>query len=277
MRTTVIAEIGSCHDMNTDLAKRLIDTAKACDADVAKFQYWSSATRMAQRRNAWPYLSVYQQYGIPVWWLAEMHAHCETVGIGFMCSTYLPEDVDVVAPFVETFKIASFEANDPQHLVAHVKHHKPIIVSLGMGADANIVRHYLRVPNLDENATSPLTFLHCVSAYPAPVAQLNLLRLRGRGGPFNWFPRYDGLSDHSAPEQMWTGALAVAAGARVIERHLHADDTEHANPDYGHSMSPRDFQYYVANIRYAEIALGDENVVGSVEAEAPMRAYRVRD
>lgn len=286
----IIAEIGSCHDLDLAKARHLIDVAKIAGADAAKFQYWSSAERMAHRRNAGPYLDIYRQYAMSVAWLPLLKAYCESADIEFMCSSYLPEDVDVVAPFVKRFKIASFEANDPQHLVAHVKHvsaGKLVIVSMGMGAELRIVERFLLHPlygsNMDTDTTpTNVQFLHCVSAYPAPLNQLNLKRLR-----WDWHRqlggsahvKFDGYSDHAASDLTWTGAIAVAAGARVIERHLRSGETNSSNPDYGHAMAPDDFMAYVRNIHDTEVMLGLNigGQHGSVAAETPMRAYRVRE
>lgn len=64
----------------------------------------------------------------------------------------------------------------------------------------------------------------------------------------------DGLSDHS--RHALTGALAVAAGATIVEAHLRLDDTPAENPDYAVAFSPSEFTQYVKNIRDAEVMLG---------------------
>jgi sialic acid synthase SpsE len=148
---------------------------------------------------------------------------------------------------VSLFKIASFEANDPILLDAHAAQPvaKQVIVSMGMGARQSLIKQHLRLHDV--------RYLHCVSAYPTPVEDLHLAQIGALGR--------DGFSDHSAPEQTWTGGLAVAAGATIIERHLRADDTPSCNPDFGH-------------IRFAEQCLGTVDVHAN-PSEAPMRPYRV--
>ena len=255
----VIAELGSCHDMSLPVAENMIATAHACGADAVKFQYWSSAQRMADRRRAPSYLNIYKKYQIPVGWLPLLWRKAQGEGIEFMCSTYLPEDVPVVAPFVSRMKIASFEANDVEHLSAHVEPSnagKQIIVSMGMGADHTVVQ---RVLGYD------VTLLHCVSAYPTPTSQLAI----GRCG------YYHGYSDHAGPSHTWTGALAVAAGATIIERHMRSLVTSRMNPDYGHAMGPHDFTTYVSNVRYATKAVHYPGRYEAQPSEAAMSAFRV--
>lgn len=270
-RTLVIAEAGSNHDCSLERALALVYVAKDCGADVVKYQFWSSAARMVRRRNAPDYLQVYEKYRMPEEWLQPILAECQALDIEFMCSTYLPEDVAVIAPMVKMLKIASFEANDPEHLVAHVKPRrsgKRVIVSLGMGADPSVVREWLRER---EGEAGGIMFLHCVSAYPTPTDQMNLGVLRPMWNRIN----FAGLSDHAPGDHTWTGALAVAAGAIVVERHFRLSDGDTTNPDHEHAMTPRDFKHYVQNIRYAEAACGHDPSHDAQPAETPMRAYRV--
>jgi sialic acid synthase SpsE len=260
----VIAEIGSCHDGSIEKAHRLIVAAKDAGADVAKFQFWSNADRLAQRRGAEAYREIYRRYQMPAEWLPELHAYCDAVGIEFMTTVYLPEDVGVVAPFVNRFKVASFEAADPKLQAALGAIDNPVIVSSGMRDETEVWRL------MDEwlDACRDVSWLHCVSSYPAPVDALNLRVISDREFAF-------GFSDHSEPTLTWTGALAVAAGAPIVEAHLRLDDTDIENPDAPHAMDPRQFREYVRHIRFAETALGDGNK-RLMPCEAPMTAYKVK-
>jgi N-acetylneuraminate synthase/N,N'-diacetyllegionaminate synthase len=77
-----------------------------------------------------------------------------------------------------------------------------------------------------------------------------------------------GLSDHTT--STLTGALAVAAGATIVEKHIRLHDTSQDCPDYPHSLCANEwsgpvgdvslhhfntFKQYVSNIREAERAL----------------------
>jgi N,N'-diacetyllegionaminate synthase len=93
----------------------------------------------------------------------------------------------------------------------------------------------------------PETVLHCVSGYPTPLEQVNLTVLR------RWW--CDGFSDHTA--NPLTGALAVAAGAKVLEVHFRLDETATDNPDYPVSLSPGGLRSYIYLARRAAEAMGD--------------------
>lgn len=268
----VIAECGSCHDGDLNKALELIWQARRVGANAVKFQYWSDADALADRRRVPQYYrDVYERYALPTVWLPALAARAEKFGLDFMCTTYLPQDVALIAQYVKHFKIASFEAGALDLFDAHLPFlqngDRWLIVSLGMGAEPLD----WDVSGWNKLAHSALhhrvmRYLHCVSAYPAPPESLRLSRI-------NYL---DGFSDHSAPSLTWTGALAVAAGARIIEAHLRVHSNVQ-NPDYAHAMIPEQFIDYVANIRFAERCVGDDDNIARMHAvEAEMAQYRVR-
>jgi N,N'-diacetyllegionaminate synthase len=276
-RTLVIAEIGSCHDGNLGKAITLIDAARDAGADVAKFQFWSDPDELAARRRVPAnYREIYRRYRLIPEWLPILRVACLRRGIEFAATCYLPQDVAVVAPFVRRFKVASFEAGASDLRQAHrpfleADASKHVIVSLGMGGAAH-AGTWLADLRGDDASAERVRFLHCVSAYPAPAGALNLQTLRAgvRHGILH------GLSDHTAPDLTWTGALAVAAGATILEAHLRLEETDDANPDAPHAMNPRQFDSYVRHVRFAEACLGDSLGAGLVqECEREMAEYRV--
>mgnify|MGYP001594674561 CR=1 FL=1 len=267
MRTFVVCEAAACHDGDFHKALRLVDLAKNIGADAVKFQWTSAPERLCERRRAPEYRAAYELLAFPERWHAELAEYCAMQGVEYLCTVYLPEDIAVIAPYVRRFKVASFEVQDEAFLAAHDPYRRhptlgaephplggtirPMILSLGLGGAAC--------------AEPPWSYrLHCVSAYPCPDEQINLARLR------NGF--YDGLSDHTL--HPWTGGLAVAAGARIIEFHVRLHDTDPANADFCVARDPLKAGQYVANIRQAERMLGSGQP-GPMPAEAPMLCYRV--
>jgi sialic acid synthase SpsE len=245
-RTFVIAEAGSSHDNDLAKAYRLIEAAKECGADAVKFQWTSKGAYMAKRRGLGGDASVmYQTYlQKPESWLYSLKQHADKVGIEFMCTAYLIEDIAVLAPLVKRFKVSAFESEWDEFVEAHYYKFKETIVSTN---DAyNYKPPSMKLPG----SAKRVCILHCVSKYPTPIEELKLDCCRWEG--------VDGLSDHTANPLV--GALAVAAGATIIESHIRLDDTNPGNPDYPHSLSASKgalFSYaeYVANIRTAEKCL----------------------
>ena len=255
MSTFVIAEAAACHDGSLTAAFRLIDLAADIGASACKFQWCSNPARMAQRRHVED-ASAYNLLAFPVEWHGELARHCAERGVEYMCTVFLPEDLHVIAPHVKRFKISAFESQSDmlRHALCF---DLPVIVSLGMGQDAQYF------------CGDDIRYLHCVSAYPAPVEQMNLARVRSKPArPIH------GLSDHS--RHPWTGALAVAAGASIVEFHLRLDTTWPNNPDFAVSRTPEEAADYVANIRLAELMLGtgDEGAQPCEEGNMKFRVTR---
>lgn len=272
-RCYVIADIGACHDGVVPRMFEAIAVAKQCGADMIKFQWTSDPDKMAARRKATEdgYADVYRKY---LTWAPGLHAvladECQKVGIDYGCTVFLPEDVGMVEKHVARFKVASFEAGDVGVLWAcaeaceRVKGVRDIIVSHGLGSTPDKMSDLMQYSQLHM-----FRHLRCVSAYPAPLESLNLRLLRDEKHG------YDGLSDHSAPAATMTGALAVAAGATIVEAHLKLWQTSVTNPDAPHAMHDGQFAGYVQNIRLAEECLGS-GTVGMHESETAMLNYRVQ-
>ena len=267
MNTFVIAEAGSCHDCSPDKMREMICVAKDAGADACKFQWTSSPERLAARRHAEDYLEAYRTIAFPAATLLWLKSLCDAGGIEFMVTVYLPEDIAVVAPLVKRFKIASYEAGDKAFLDAHLAYGKPIIVSTGGMTEAELCRL-----EFWWNDTHPdqVHLLHCTASYTAPVEDLSLSLI---GGTETHYSGLLGLSDHSG--HVLTGALAAALGAEIIEVHFRLRSTSPHNPDYGHSLDPEQLRQYVANIRFAEAAMGTP-VKRLMPSEERWAKYRVR-
>lgn len=254
MGVFVIAEAGSSHDNDLAKAFRLIEAAKECGADAVKFQWTSNANKMADRRGlgddaALMYTKYLQKSKD---WLHQLKAHADKVGVEFMCTAYLIEDIATIAPLVKRFKVSAFEAEWLEFLHAHVPFNKRMIVS--HNPQYKIPEDYFGDfwRDVCDGPGQP-EYLHCISKYPTPIEELGLTACtRDEGDGM-------GLSDHTT--STLTGALAVAAGATIVEKHIKLSDTDPGNPDYGHSLvadtnNPEfSFKRYVDNIRIAERCL----------------------
>jgi sialic acid synthase SpsE len=237
MKTLVITEIGSAWRFGEDHlqnAYRAIYLAKDCGADIVKFQWVSDPRAMEKRRNV-PEGS-YDILAWPKLWISMLHEKCESVGIEFLCTVFLPLDVATMNPYVKRWKVASLESGDGKLCSAMLKTGKPIITSYGCTADVGV-----------RWANEQCESLHCTAAYPASLESLNLLAI-GKN-------EYDGYSDHSC--HILTGAIAVACGAKIVEVHFKLPGTPSDNPDYGHSLWPEQLDAYIKNIRMAELMIGN--------------------
>ena len=241
--TFIIAEAAATHDGDLIHALELINIAKEYGADCIKFQWTSNRQQMAERRHVED-ASAYRLLAFPVEWLPVLSKTAHDAGLEFMCTVFLPEDIPIIAPFVDRFKVASLESLDEKFMRAHYEYKKEIIVSAGACAAEDVTDIEGVWPYCDNKQ---VRWIQCTSAYPCPSNELNLSVI-SEGD-------LEGLSDHSS--LLVTGAFAVCAGATIIEKHFRHRQTLESNPDYHHSLPPEGLGEYIRYIRLAETMLGD--------------------
>ena len=256
----MVAEAGVNHNGNLDAALRLVDAALSAGADAVKFQAFRAAdlvTRDAAtadyQRTATGSTSQREMLRcleLPREGFAALRRRCRECGIEFLCTPFAVGDLCMLLDLgVRAIKLASTDLNNTLLLGEAAAAKVPLILSTG-AAEGDEVECAVR--RLGEwGCAQRLVLLHCVSCYPTAWADANLRRigtLRARFGvPV-------GFSDHTASVE--TGALAVAAGACVLEKHLTLDRSL-PGPDQALSLEPDAMAAYVAAVRRAEEALGD--------------------
>lgn len=235
----VICEAGSSWRFGDDHranAFLMIHYAQIAGCQAIKFQWTSKPEQMAASRGMPGRTEFYRKWLCYPWQdLHDFWQSCKAQGIEFMCTGYVPEDVAVIARYVERFKVSSYEATNQALLTEYIEADKPVIVSHGLG-------------------TKPHAFatnLLCVSKYPASPSEYNLERLRSG--------EFQGASDHTACIEM--GAIWAAAGAKVIEVHARLSDTPVDNPDFPHSLRINgtgilELKNYIEGIRLVESMTG---------------------
>jgi sialic acid synthase SpsE len=243
MSVFIIAECGSSWRFGTDHlanAYRMIEAAKECGADAVKFQWTSDGDGMAIRRKmsaeAGAMYGYYLQY--PAAWLALLKAHAVKVGIQFGVTVFLPQDLEVIAHMVDFFKVSAFEVADDKlrNGIMFLRRVSPFYLGKERRVFVSTNTHGHHWANVE--------LLHCVSKYPCPIDEIRLSRVSGDDVQFS------GLSDHSG--HTLTGAVAVGAGATVLEVHFKLEDTPPSNPDWPHSHFPASLNRYIGNARIAE-------------------------
>ena len=268
----IIAEAGVNHDGDLKAALSLIDAAHSAGADVVKFQCFTAEALAGANATACEYQSqpagVSQREMLKNLELSRddfvsLKKHADQVGITFLATPFgLRELSWLIELGVSAIKIASPDIINLPLLDAATKTGLPLIVSTGAAEMHEIDPAVARLQRGDAN--HPLALLHCISAYPTKLADARLASIRTLAD------RYQtpvGFSDHTV--EVETGALAVAAGAAILEKHLTLD-RRRAGPDHFFSLEPADFARYVALARTAHAALGD----GAIKVTPMQREVR---
>ena len=246
----VIAEIGSNHNRNLRLAKKLIREISTTGADAVKFQSFK-ADALVNKHILPDAYRLIRRNELPLKWLPVLKKYAEKKGLIFLST---PFDFEAAALLnrlrVPAFKIASGDiTNIP--LIKHVaRFGKPMIVSVG-ASDAKLVRNMVEA--IHEEGNNKIILCQCVVSYPAEIydANLNVLDYLS-----NKFKTLVGYSDHSKTDLI--PMIAVAKGAVVIEKHVTLSNSL-KGPDHSFALTIERFKVMVDNIRLVEKILGDGN------------------
>ena len=146
---------------------------------------------------------------------------------------------------VKSLKISGFESTDFRFVDMVASSRLPLIISLGIGFKMNYLG---RLFNIVEKYGNELSFMYCNNAYPTPIedAGVGIVRQLSMDSRYKW-----GLSDHT--ESPFTPALAVAAGATIIEKHFTLSK-KLPGPDHPFALEPNELKQMVQHIRFAEKA-----------------------
>ena len=258
MKTFIIAEAGANHNRNFEQAKSLINISAEAGASACKFQTYSSETLYS--KNA-PDFAGYKNINqlikdieLPREWQKDLKQHCDEKGIEFMSTPFDEKAVEELVELgVPRLKISGFESTDFRFVEMVASSKLPLIISLGIGFK---LRYLSTILNIAEKYGNKLSFLHCNNAYPTPIEDsgVGVIRKLTTETPYEW-----GLSDHT--ESPLTPALAVAAGATIIEKHFTLS-RRLPGPDHPFALEPKDLCQMIKHIRFAERSLIKQELDG---------------
>jgi len=255
----VIAELSGNHNGDIERAFRLIEAAKEAGADAVKLQTYTADTITLDHDGPgftiegglWDgrrLYELYQEAQTPWDWHPALFGHAKKVGIVCFSSPFDTTAIDLLERLnAPAYKIASFELIDTPLISYAAKTGKPLVISTGMGDQAEIDD---AIAAATAAGASAIALLHCVSAYPAPAADANLARIPALAA------RYDcpiGLSDHTLGIEVAVGAVAL--GASIIEKHLTLRRAD-GGPDSAFSLEPNELKSLVKGVRKVHDALG---------------------
>ncbi len=250
----IIAEAGVNHNGHLQTALKMIRAAAAAGVDAVKFQAFSADRLVTASAPAAGYQrvtdqkSMLAQLELSPLEMAQCKAECEAHGLTFLATPFGNRDVaNLHGMGVSAIKIASPDLTNLPLLRVAAGADLPLILSTGASTWEEIERaaDTLATANCRE-----LILLHCISSYPTEQAHCNLRTINMLA---NRFGVPAGFSDHTA--EVDTAALAVAAGAVVLEKHFTLDRNQQG-PDHFFSLEPDELADYVAAARRTEAIAG---------------------
>lgn len=275
-KVLIIAEAGVNHNGSLELAKKLVDAAKECGADIVKFQtaklesLVSKCAPMAeyQKNNIGQEKSqsdMLKDLLLAFEDFVELKKYCEEVGVEFLSTPFDIESIYFLKDMVRVWKVPSGEITNLPYLVEIGKTKMPVILSTGMCEMEEIEA---AVEILFKNGTEDITLLHCNTQYPTPYEDVNL---RAMNSLKEKFGVKVGYSDHTKGIEV--PIAAVAMGATVIEKHFTLDRNMEG-PDHKASLEPGELKQMIQSIRNIECALGDEEKKPSASEKPNIKVAR---
>lgn len=230
----IIAELGSNHNGNMDLAKKLIYEAKKAGADCVKFQSWSKDSIFSKKtyednyfvaddyRNRTDYTleQIVEEYSISEEELIQMKEYADEIGIDCTSTPFSKSEADFLveklkSPFI---KVASMDLNNYPFLRYLASKGLPMIISTGL-SELYEIDKAVRV--IEDAGNKQIAILHCVSIYPPSDSQVNLNNIITLQKQYPEYPI--GFSDHTLGVSI--PLASVALGVCIIEKHFTLDKT----------------------------------------------------
>ncbi|EOQ88017.1 pseudaminic acid synthase [Leptospira yanagawae serovar Saopaulo str. Sao Paulo = ATCC 700523] len=255
----IIAELSANHNGKIERAFESIKSAKESGADAIKIQTYTADTMTIDcdkeefqiHGGLWDGYKLYDLYKwaeTPFEWHKEIFDYANEIGITLFSTPFDETAVDLLENLnAPAYKVASFEATDLPLIRYIASTKKPMIMSTGM---ANYQEILEMVDAARSGGCKDLILLHCISSYPAPIEQSNLLTIPDLRDKFGV---QIGLSDHTLTNT--ASITSIALGATVIEKHFILDRAD-KGPDSEFSIMPLELNALCRETKDAWLALG---------------------
>ncbi|CAB1064575.1 N-acetylneuraminate synthase (EC [Olavius sp. associated proteobacterium Delta 1] len=248
----VVAEIGNNHEGNFETAKKLIEQAAEAGADAVKFQTIVPGRLVAANQK--DEISKFQRFHLSYEQYEKLSRVSEREGVLFLSTPFDIESARFLNALVPAFKISSGDNNFWQLIDVVARTCKPIILSSGFADLAQIgkTRDFIQKVWSECGIRQELVILHCVSGYPVPPQEANIMAVKQLQEELGVTVGY---SDHTLGID--AAVLSVALGARIIEKHFTLDRNYSGFRDHQLSADPQDMALLVKMVREAGKLLGN--------------------
>lgn len=244
----IIGEINTGHSGHLEDALVAVRAAYDAGADAIKFQSWKpeslySSQYLEENRIA---KRMFDRLSLSYDDFRAIREECQAVGIKFSSTPYTVAEVEELHNLGADFiKVASMDIDNTPLLNAIAATKRPVVISTGMASLDEIDLA------LDALSSSEVSVLHCTSIYPSTDTDVHLATVGELATRYS--ENRIGFSDHTT--HVWTGAVAVASGAEVLEKHFTLN-REKFGFDNQMALSAEQLAEYVRISRSAKEQLG---------------------
>ena len=247
----VIAEIGNNHEGQFDVAEEMVRQAAACGVDAVKFQTFRTEKYVSSVDEA--RFNRLKEFELTFDQFSDLSVLAHDLGILFISTPLDMESAEFLETIVDSYKIASGDVNFYPMIGMIARTGKPMIISTGLSDYEQIEKtvKYISKQSAAARLTAQYALLHCVTSYPVPPEQANLLAIQFMADHFDCPVGY---SDHT--NGIEAAVIAAALGARIIEKHFTLDKNYSDFRDHQLSADPAEMAELVRKIRLLPLLLG---------------------
>lgn len=260
-RVAIVAELTTNHFGDRARLERMIRASRAAGADYIKLQKRDVAGFYTPEQLASPYVSPFGNTFADYRFQLELSHEdfqfvdklCREVGIGWFASVLDKASFDFMLELDPGMVKLPSTISEHTDYLKHVAetYTGSVVLSTGM-TDSQYETFVLD----NFSKCEKLYLLQCNSAYPTPLHDCNVGVVRHYHDLAQQHSRI--VPGYSSHDFGWkASALAVAAGARMLEKHVKLGNTEWAHFDaVAVDLTTPAFKDYVDNIREAEMIIG---------------------
>jgi len=258
-RIEVIAEVANAHQGDPQQAIEIALLAARAGADAVKFQVYFADELLVKSHPKYEHFSN-QAFSAAEWEdiITKVKSegariYCDVFGVGALRLAQMQR--------VDGYKIHSSDLNNTFLLRELSKLPGDLFLSVG-GSTTFEIAYALRMLSSAKGSEARVVLLHGFQSYPTAVEDSNLKRISELS---SWFGSQCevGYMDHvdgGDPYATIVPQMAVAAGARVIEKHVTLNRSAQG-VDYYSSINVSNLSDFIAAIRLAESACGESGIV----------------
>lgn len=259
----IVAEFTTNHFGDWHRLEAMIRAAKAAGADFIKLQKRDVNTFYSAEQLAKPYTSPFgttfgdYRHGVELSTeqIEQVKALCERLGIGWFMSILDKPSYDYIKQFNPSMiKLPSTISEKKEYLKAVAADFEgDLVISTGFTG-----KDYEDFIFSTFTKARKIYLLQCTSAYPTPMEHTQIGVIRHYYNLSKKDPRIvPGFSSHDIGSLC--SMMAVAAGARMIEKHVKYGDVSWSHFDQvAINLANDDFKNFVADVRRAERIVGAE-------------------
>ncbi len=255
-----VAEIGCNHKGDFEIAKELIDLAKECKADYAKFQKRNNKELLSKDQYEAPHPNPANSYGdtygahreyleFTVEQHADLKKYCEQIGVGYATSVWdVTSAKEIISLQPDYIKVPSACNNYFDLLkVLRDEYTGEVHISFGMTnhkEEEEIVSFFEET----DQAKTRLVIYDCTSGYPVPFEDICMLEINRIYETFGNRVAEIGFSGHHLG--IAVDIAAYTLGGRWVERHFTKDRTWKGT-DHAASLEPTGMKKLVRDLHAA--------------------------